>query len=88
MISEHIQCTGYNVGISCVVITTVHVHRTCILSIIKLLYSILSICNSLASVSSPRHPRCIITHRSTKATAFADQGEQLLQGLRASDFTD
>jgi hypothetical protein len=34
------------------------------------------------------HPRSIVTYRSTKATALAEQGEQLLQGLRASDVTD
>uniref|UniRef100_A0A4W5LPB2 ST6 N-acetylgalactosaminide alpha-2,6-sialyltransferase 5 n=1 Tax=Hucho hucho TaxID=62062 RepID=A0A4W5LPB2_9TELE len=53
MISEYIQCTGYNVGISCLVITTVHA-----------LYSILSIgfinplkmhCRSCALVTSSGH---------------------------------
>ena len=34
------------------------------------------------------HPRSIVTHRSTKAAALAEQGEPLLQGLRASDDTD
>jgi hypothetical protein len=34
------------------------------------------------------HPRSIVTHRSTKAAALAEQGEPLLQGLRASDVTD
>ncbi|XP_064795194.1 shootin-1-like [Oncorhynchus masou masou] len=34
------------------------------------------------------HPGSIITHRSTKAAALAEQGELLLQGLRASDVTD
>ena len=34
------------------------------------------------------HPRSIVTHRSTKAAALAEQGEQLLQGLGASDVTD
>ena len=30
------------------------------------------------------HPRSIVTHRSTKASALAEQGEQLLQGLRVT----
>ena len=30
----------------------------------------------------------VVTHRSTKAAALAEQGELLLQGLRASDVTD
>jgi hypothetical protein len=34
------------------------------------------------------HPRGIITHHSTKATALAEQGEQLLQVLRINDVTD
>ena len=34
------------------------------------------------------HPQSIVTHRTTKATALAEQGKQLLQGLRASDVTD
>ena len=34
------------------------------------------------------HPRSIVTHHATKAMALAEQGEQLLQGLRASDVTD
>ena len=61
-------------------------------------------CNSIILRPSPRpypganqgpsahndnsHPRSIVTHRSTKATALAEQGELLLQGLRASDVTD
>ena len=31
------------------------------------------------------HPQSIVTYRSTKATALAAQGKQLLQGLRVSD---
>jgi hypothetical protein len=33
-------------------------------------------------------PSKLVTHRSTKAAALAEQGEPLLQGLRVSDVTD
>ena len=42
-ICEYIQCTGYNVGISHMLIPTVHVYKTCTLGTIKLFYSTLSI---------------------------------------------
>jgi hypothetical protein len=34
------------------------------------------------------HSRGIVIHRTTKATALAEQGEQLLLGLRANDVTN
>jgi hypothetical protein len=104
MISECIQCTGYNMGISCVVLTTVHVYRTCIPwhNKVIIFYSIhmkqctlrpslrpyLGLNQGPSAHIDNSHPRSIATHRSTKAEAFAEQGEQLLQDLRASYVTN